>query len=79
MNAVEQVMHAVAKLEGLATHHPSIVMASEAKMLYKTIPVLIKLLNLAIPSWEPLYPEEFEETYAEWVELAQIINEEKDA
>jgi hypothetical protein len=74
----EQLEYAIAKLEELNNHHPSMVLFSEAKMLYKTVPVLIQLLTLAVANWDDKWPEDFAETYVEWIELAKIINEEKE-
>lgn len=78
MNDGEKLEYAVAKLEEMNTHHPSMVLFSEAKTLYKTIPTLIKLLNLASENWDERWPDDFAETYLEWIELAEIINEEKE-
>jgi hypothetical protein len=77
MTDIEQLENAIFKLETLNNHHPSFVLFSEAKLLYKTVPTLIKLLSLAADNWDAKWPEEFAETYPEWVELAKIVNEEQ--
>jgi len=55
----------------------SMVLYSEAKMLYKLIPDLIQLLELARSNWNSgLQGEDFSETFPEWINLAKIITEE---
>jgi len=78
MNDGEQIEYAIAKLEEMNNHHPSMVLFSEAKLLYKTLPILIQLLTLAGQNWDERWPDDFAETYTEWIELAKVINEEKE-
>lgn len=77
MTTDELLGKAILRLTEVGDRHPSMVLYSEAKMLYKLIPDLIQLLELARSNWNSgLQGEDFAETFPEWINLAKIITEE---
>ena len=79
MTTDEMLGKAIHRLTEMNDKHPSMVLYSQAKLLYKLIPDLIELLQLARDNWDSgLQGEDFAQTFRELVSLAKIITEETD-
>lgn len=77
MTTDEILGKAIHRLTEINDRHPSMVMYSQAKMLYKLIPDIIELLELARTNWDSgLQGEDFAETFRELISLAKIVIEE---
>lgn len=62
----ESLTIAIEKLESMEEHHPSMVMYSEAKMLYKLVPILRRAMEEELETMNNCYI----------LELAKVISEE---
>lgn len=77
MTTDEILGKAIHRLTEMGDHHPSMVLYSQAKVLYKLIPDIIDLLELARANWDSgLQGEDFAETFRELISLAKIVIEE---
>lgn len=77
MTTDEVLGKAIHRLTEMNDHHPSMVLYSQAKVLYKLIPDIIDLLELARANWDSgLQGEDFAETFRELLSLAKIVVEE---
>ena len=68
----DPLVRASQRLKALEAHHPTMVLYSEAKWLYKTIPFLISLLDTAASDGAAIA-----DIRAELVGLAEVLLEEK--